>query len=146
MKSEPDCYSIDRLEKEKTGHWDGVRNYQARNFMRDDMKLGDMILFYHSSVNPAGIVGLATVCKESYPDHTAWDPRSDHFDPKSTPEKPIWMMVDVAFVKRFSEMVSLHQLKTYPELQEMLVLRKGQRLSVQPVEKAHFDFICQLAA
>src|SRR5690348_14287413 len=107
MKTEPDVFSIDDLEKKKRAHWDGVRNFQARNFMRDQMKAGDLNLFYHSSTIPPGVAGLARVCREAYPDFTAWDKKSDFFDPRSTPEKPLWMMVDVEFVKKFPRLISL---------------------------------------
>ena len=144
MKSEPNTYSIDDLIKDNTTQWEGVRNYQARNFMRDDMKIGDHVLFYHSNTKPPGIVGLAEVCKESYPDHFAWDVSSKYFDPKSSPENPIWMMVDVKFKKKLNHPISLDTLKTYPELETMLVIKRGMRLSIQPVEKQHFEFITSL--
>ncbi len=144
MKSEPDVYSIDQLEKDGTGSWDGVRNYQARNFMRDDMKRGDLVLFYHSSTKPPGVVGVAKVAREAYPDHTAFDPRHPHYDPKSTPESPIWVMVDLEFVEKFPGTLSLDELKAAPELAGMLVARRGQRLSVQPVEAEHFRIVRRL--
>ncbi len=145
MKSEPETYSIDHLIKDKTTQWEGVRNYQARNFMRDDMKIGDTVLFYHSNTKPPGIIGLAKVCKESYPDFFAWDPESDYFDPKSPKDAPKWFMVDVEFKKKFKKIISLDELKSRPELADMLVTRKGQRLSVQPVEHKHFIFVTALA-
>jgi predicted RNA-binding protein with PUA-like domain len=145
MKSEPDVYSIDHLIADTTTQWEGVRNYQARNFMRDDMKIGDKVLFYHSNTKPPGIVGVAEVCKESYPDFFAWDQESKYFDPKSPEEKPRWFMVDVKFVKKFKSIISLDDLKTHPELVDMLVIRKGQRLSVQPVDEAHFNFVVGLS-
>ncbi len=141
MKSEPSVYSIDHLEQEGVTHWEGVRNYQARNFMRDDMKIGDKVLFYHSNCKPPGIVGLAEVCREAYPDFFAWDPSSKYFDPKSSPEKPIWMMVDVKFVKKFDEIISLDALKQREDLEGLLVTKKGSRLSVQPVTKDHYSLI-----
>lgn len=144
MKSEPDVYSIDTLKADGTTHWEGVRNYQARNFMRDQMKIGDKVLFYHSNAKPPGIVGLAEVCKEAHPDFFAWDPKSKYFDPKASEDNPIWQMVDVKFVRKFDSMISLDDLKTYPELDGLLVTRKGSRLSVQPVEKHHYDFIVSL--
>ena len=144
MKSEPDVYSIDMLAKTGTTPWEGVRNYQARNFMRDDMKLGDLVLFYHSNAKPPGIIGIAKVCKEAHPDFFAWDPKSKYFDPKASVENPIWQMVAVAFVRKFSSLVSLNELRTYPELDGMLVTKKGSRLSVQPVSKEHFEFINSL--
>lgn len=145
MKSEPDAYSIDDLKRDRTEHWDGIRNYQARNFMMRDMKPGDEILFYHSSCKVPGVVGLARVCKEAYPDFTAWNPDSKYYDPKSTPEKPRWFMVDVEFVKKFPDVVSLSQLREVPGLEGMRLLQKGNRLSIMPVEKHEFETICKLA-
>lgn len=145
MKSEPLAYSIDDLKKDKTACWDGVRNYQARNFMRDDMAIGDLVLFYHSNAKPSGVVGIAKVCKTAYPDHTAWDKKDPHYDPRSTKDKPVWMMVDVAFVKKFPKILSLAELKNHAKLREMLLLKKGTRLSIQPVRKSEFDYICTLA-
>ncbi len=141
MKSEPNVYSIDDLESQGTTHWEGVRNYQARNTMRDDMKKGDLVLFYHSNAKPPGVAGIAKVCRESYPDHTAWDEKSKYFDKRSTPENPVWMMVDVEFVERFEDVVSLEELKAASELEGMLVTLRGQRLSVQEVDPAHFQFV-----
>jgi predicted RNA-binding protein with PUA-like domain len=145
MKSEPECYSIDDLARDRKTFWDGVRNYQARNFMRDDMKVGDQILFYHSNADPTGVAGLARVARTAYPDHTALDPKNDHFDPKSTPSEPIWMMVDVAFVEKFEKVVTLQELKARPELDGMMVIQRGSRLSVQPVEEKHFRQVVTLA-
>ncbi|WP_430735619.1 EVE domain-containing protein [Halodesulfovibrio aestuarii] len=146
VKSEPGCYSIDTLENEpeQITSWDGVRNYQARNFMRDEMKLGDKVLFYHSVTNPS-VVGLCEVVRESYPDHTAWNPEDGHFDPKSTEENPRWFMVDVKFVEKFPRAISLKELRQVPGLENMELLRKGSRLSVMPVDKKEFDIICNLA-
>ena len=144
MKSEPSVYSIDTLQKEKTTPWEGVRNYQARNFMRDKMQIGDKVLFYHSNAKETGIVGLAEVSKLAYPDHFAWDKKSKYFDPKSSPEKPIWMMVDVKYEKTLPRVITLSELKTYKELEGMLVIKKGQRLSIQPVEKSHYNFVLSL--
>lgn len=146
MKSEPGAFSIDDLEAspDMTTSWDGVRNYQARNFMRDDMRVGDKVFFYHSVKNP-GIVGLAEVVRESYPDHTAWDPEDGHYDPRSTPEKPLWFMVDIRLVKKFSAPLSLKFLRTVPGLETMELLRKGSRLSVQPVSPEEFDRILERA-
>ena len=140
MKSEPDAYSIDDLINDTTTPWDGIRNYQARNFMRDKMQIGDYVLFYHSNCKPPGIVGIAEVCKLTYPDHTAWDPSSKYFDPKSSPDKPIWEMVS-PFIQKFKEKLSLDQIKAIPELANMLVVKRGMRLSIQPVEKQDFEFI-----
>ena len=145
MKSEPSAYSIDDLARDKTAYWDGVRNYQARNFMRDGMKKGDSVLFYHSNAEPPGIAGIAKIDKESYPDFTAWDAKDAHFDPKSPKEKPLWFMVDVQYSKKFKNFISLEELKAQPSLKGMLVLKRGMRLSVQPVEKKHFDIICKMA-
>ena len=145
MKSEPNCFSIDDLAKRpnQTEPWDGVRNYQARNFMRNDMKVGDPIFFYHSNCKPPGIVGIAKVASEPYPDFTAFDPSSDHPDPNSTPENPRWFMVDVKYVEKFPKIISLNELKQHPELENMPLLRKGNRLSVMPVNKPEWDFILQ---
>lgn len=146
VKSEPDCFSIEDLEKRKDQitHWDGVRNFQARNFMRDDMKLGDKVLFYHSNAKPTAVVGVCEVVKEGYPDHTAFDPDEDHFDPKSTPDNPIWMMVDVKLEKKLNNQVTLQQIKENPKLQNMKLVQRGNRLSVMPVEKSEFDEIIKM--
>ena len=144
MKSEPDAYSIDDLRHDGSTHWDGVRNYQARNLMRDEIKVGDQVLFYHSSAKPPGVVGLAEVIKEAYPDHTAWDPESKYFDPKSDPDDPRWIMVDIEYVATLPRMVTLPELRTYPELTDMVLLNRS-RLSVQPVAEAEFDFIVAVA-
>ncbi|OVE77677.1 EVE domain-containing protein [bacterium F11] len=140
MKSEPDVYSIDDLKREGQAHWDGVRNYQARNFMRDQMKLGDLVLFYHSNSDPSGVVGMAEVCKESYPDPTQFDPKSEYYDSRAIKEKPVWMMVDIKFVQKFPRTVSLEELRQNKKIQGMLVLKRGMRLSVQPVEREHFQY------
>ncbi len=145
FKSEPDAYSIDALADDGSTYWDGVRNYQARNFMRDDMKVGDEILYYHSNTKPPGVVGLAKICGESYPDPTQFDEDDKHYDPKSDPENPRWLVVDVEFVAKFDHGVSLEQLKTDEALEGMLVTRRGQRLSVQPVESKHFRRVLKLA-
>lgn len=145
VKSEPHKYSIDDLERDGTTYWDGVRNYQARNFMRDDMKVGDMLLYYHSNTKPPGIVGLARVSKEGYPDPTQFDPDDHYYDPKATEEKPRWIVVDVDFVAKFDEIVTLETLKADDALDGMLVIRKGQRLSVQPVEPHHYARVLDLA-
>ena len=144
MKSEADCYSIDHLAKDKKTFWDGVRNYQARNYMRDDMKVGDLVLFHHSNADPPGVAGIAKVVKLAYPDHTALDPKEKHFDPKSTKENPIWMMVDLAFVEKFPHFCGLDELKKRKDLDGLVLLQRGSRLSIQPVEKKHFDIICRL--
>lgn len=146
MKSEPDAFSIDDLKEKKAKgeHWDGVRNYQARNFMRDDMKLGDKVLFYHSSCKVPGVVGIASVIKESHPDHTSWDPKSNYYDPKSTPEDPRWFMVDIKFEIKFSRTISLKELKEHIELKDLKLLQKGCRLSIMPIAKKEFEFIKSL--
>jgi predicted RNA-binding protein with PUA-like domain len=141
MKSEPEVFSIDDLKREGSTAWTGVRNYQARNYMRDDMKVGDRVLFYHSSTEPAGIAGVGRVKKEAYPDATARDPSSEYFDPKAGVDNPIWVNVDIAFVKKFNRLVTLADLRAEPALKEMLVLKRGMRLSIQPVEPAHFKLI-----
>lgn len=144
MKSEPDDYSIDDLKKDGKASWTGVRNYQARNFMRDEMKVGDKVLFYHSNTNPPGVVGTAEVAKESHPDYTARDRRSKYYDSKASDQDPRWFMVDVKFVDRFDRKVTLSEIKETPELEEM-VLVKRSRLSVQPVKAAEFKKIVQMA-
>ena len=143
LKSEPDSFSIDDLMAApgRTTHWDGVRNYQARNFMRDDMKVGDLVLYYHSGAEPPGVAGIAEVVREGYLDHTALDPRDAHFDPKSTPEAPIWTMVDVRAVERFARLVALPELRATPGLERMVLLQRGSRLSVQPVTAAEFEIV-----
>ncbi|WED43610.1 EVE domain-containing protein [Legionella cardiaca] len=143
MKSEPDCFSIDDLRNasNQTTHWDGVRNYQARNFMRNDMAVGDQVFFYHSNCNPPGIIGIAEVTSKAYPDHTAFDPESEHPDPKSTPSNPRWYMVDIRFKEKFKKLISLDMLRQYPQLENMVLLRRGNRLSVLPVAKEEWDFI-----
>lgn len=148
MKSEPDEFSFDDLKSEpdSTAHWDGVRNYQARNFMRNEMKNGDLVLFYHSNCNPPGVVGIAEVVREAYPDHTAWDPNDKHFDPRSTKDKPVWFMVEVRWKQAFKRFVSLRELKATPELKDMKVVQRGQRLSVQPVTRDEFDEVCRMGS
>ncbi len=144
MKSEPGSYSIDDLERDGTTHWDGVRNYQARNLMRDDMRVGDRVIFYHSNAKPPHVAGLATVIREAYPDHTAWDPSAKYHDPKSDPENPTWLMVDVAFERRLAP-VSIGDLRANPALESMALLQPFQRLSIQPVTEAEFDEIVRMA-
>jgi len=145
MKVEPAVYSISDLQREGVACWEGVRNYQARNFMRDKMKNGDMVLFYHSNAKPSGVAGVARVCRESYPDHFAFDPQSTYFDPKSSPDNPRWFMVDVEFVEAFDQVLPLKALREDTLLAGMSVLQKGQRLSVMPVEKEHFRRVLKLA-
>ncbi len=146
MKSEPNAFSIDDLENrpERTEHWDGVRNYQARNMMRDQMKIGDQVFFYHSNCEVPGIVGIMEVVREGYPDHTAFDPQSKYFDPKSDPEMPRWMMVDVRYIRHFKRVISLAELKGHEALENMPLLRKGNRLSIMPVSAGERDYILKL--
>jgi predicted RNA-binding protein with PUA-like domain len=143
FKSEPTCFSIDDLKNQpqQTMHWDGVRNYQVRNLLRDEIKKGDQVLFYHSSCIPPGIAGMAEVVKEGYPDFTAWDLNSDHYDPKSTPEAPRWFMVDVKFLKKFPRLISLTEIKKHPQLKTMQVTQKGSRLSITPVTSAEWKAV-----
>lgn len=147
MKSEPDTFSLDDLKSRpgKREPWDGIRNYQARNFMRDDMKKGDQVLFYHSNCKEPGVVGLAEIASNhAYPDPTQFDSKSNYFDPKSTKENPRWLLVDLKYKSTFKQVVTLSQIKEDPKLQDMLVVRKGQRLSIQPVEEADFEHVCEL--
>ena len=144
LKSEPDCYSIDDLKRDGRTGWDGVRNYQARNIMRDDMKIGDLALFHHSSAEPTGVAGVAEIVGEARPDPTALDPANDHFDEKATEENPIWMLVDVRFVAKFRSVVSLESMKKDERLDGMMLLARGSRLSVQPVSEKHFAVVCEL--
>ncbi len=146
MKSEPESFSIADLEKarKKTTSWDGVRNYQARNFMRA-MELGDQVFFYHSNADPSCIVGIAEVVRKAYPDHTALDPDDHHFDPKATPANPIWEMVDIRLVRRFEVPLSLDDLRGVAGLEKMELLRRGSRLSVQPVTAAEWKIVLRLA-
>ncbi|MGD9387565.1 MAG: EVE domain-containing protein [Gammaproteobacteria bacterium] len=149
MKSEPEAFSIDDLAQapKKTTCWDGVRNYQARNMLRDEMKKGDLVFFYHSNCEVPGIVGIAEVVREGYPDHTAFDPDDHHFDPKSDPDKPRWFMVDVKLRKKFPRVVSLRELKSHADkkLRDFRLLAKGNRLSVMPVTAAQWRFIESLS-
>jgi predicted RNA-binding protein with PUA-like domain len=147
LKTEPGAFSIDDLaaSPDQTTCWDGVRNYQARNFLRDEMLRGDGVLFYHSSAEPAAVVGTAVVVREAYPDHTAWLPRDEHFDPKASPDNPIWQMVDIRLVEIFAKPLPLDALRALPELKKMELLRRGSRLSVQPVTPAEFACVLKLA-
>ena len=142
MKSEPGSYSLDDLERDGSTCWEGVRNYQARNLMRE-MQTGDLVLFYHSNANPPGAAGIARVEREAYPDHFSWDPDSRYFDPKSSPEEPRWWMVDLRFVERFDRFVPLAELKADPSLAGMLVTGRS-RLSVQPVDALDFETVVRL--
>jgi predicted RNA-binding protein with PUA-like domain len=147
MKSEPNAFSIDDLEQrpQQTEPWDGVRNYQARNMMRDEMKVGDRVFFYHSNCEVPGIVGIAEIAREAYPDSTAFDPNHKHYDPKSRPDNPAWLMVDVRFIRKLERTISLTELKDRPELDGFALIRRGNRLSIMPVEAAWWDFILSLA-
>lgn len=146
VKSEPDSFSFDDLlaSPSRTTGWDGVRNFQARNSMRDDMKLGDLVFFYHSSTDPAAIVGIAEVVRESYPDHTAFDRKDSHYDPKSKPDSPTWMMVDLRAREALPKPITLAELREVKGLEKMVLLQKGSRLSVQPVTPKEWEIICKL--
>lgn len=144
MKSEPNVYSIADLQRDGSTCWDGVRNYQARNLMRDEMKIGDRVLFYHSNVKPMGIYGVAEVVREGYPDDSAFDPDDPHYDPKSDPGNPTWMMVDIGYVDTFQTPVTLDTLKQTPGLEQMKVIQRGSRLSVQPVSPQEWDIVMAL--
>ena len=146
VKSEPTAFSIDDLakSKNKTTYWDGVRNYQARNFMRDEMKLGDLVLYYHSNTEPNAVVGVCEIVKEGYPDFTAFDPDDKHFDPKSKKENPAWIMVDIKLIKKFKTPVTLTEMKSNSKLTEMRLVQRGNRLSVMPVNKKEFDEIIKM--
>ena len=146
MKSEPEEFSIDdlRARPKKTEPWDGVRNYQARNMMRDEMKKGDLIFFYHSNCEVPGIVGIAKVAREGYPDPTAFDPADKHYDPKSDPEDPRWFHVDVKFVRKLSRTIPLSELKSHEALAEMPLVRRGNRLSVMPVTAEQWEYVLGL--
>jgi len=143
MKSEPDVFSIQDLKACQVTYWDGVRNYQARNYLRDGMKVGDCVLFYHSNTTKSGISGIAEVVKKGYPDDTAFNPRDDHYDPKSRPDHPTWYRVDVKFVKAFPSVISIERLRKIPGLKKMVLFRNG-RLSVQPVTKKEWEIILRL--
>jgi predicted RNA-binding protein with PUA-like domain len=144
IKSEPDVFGIEDLERVGREPWNGVRNYQARNYMRDQMEPGDLALFYHSNAKPSGVVGIARVAGPPYPDSTQFDPQSEYFDPKSTAENPRWMLVDFEFVEKFPQVVSLDQLKAEKSLAGMLVIQKGTRLSITPVDPKHFKKVCKM--
>ncbi|MBU0475747.1 MAG: EVE domain-containing protein [Bacteroidetes bacterium] len=144
VKSEPNAYSIDDLARDKITHWDGVRNYQARNFMRDEMKIGDKVLFYHSNTETPAVVGVCEVVKEGYPDFTAFDPEDKHYDPKSKLDQPTWIMVDIKIVDKLARPVTLEEIKNNPKLQNMKLVQRGNRLSVMPIDKKEFDEIIKL--
>ena len=146
MKSEPEEFGIEDLRKRpgKVEPWDGVRNYQARNMMRDEMRKGDLVFFYHSNCDVPGIVGIVKVHKEGYPDPTAFDPDDKHYDPKSDPDNPRWFHVDVKYVRKLKRTISLTELKSHAELEELALVRRGNRLSVMPVAEEHWNFILSL--
>ena len=141
MKSEPETYSIADLKRDGKTCWDGVRNYQARNLMRDEMRVGDGVLFYHSREKPMGVYGIAEIVREAYPDDSAFDPQDKHYDPKSDPANPTWMMVDIGYVGTLETPVTLDMLKQTPGLEKMMVIQRGSRLSVQPITKKEWDII-----
>ncbi len=144
MKSEPDVYSIDDLERDGREMWDSIRNYQARNMMRDDMRIGDEIFFYHSSCKEPASVGVSKVCSKPYPDPIQFDKKSRYFDPKSTQEEPRWILVDVEFVRKFEAPITLTELKTHKALEDMILTRRGNRLSIMPVSDKHWDYVLGL--
>ena len=146
MKSEPEVFGIDHLASapKKTDHWDGVRNYQARNMMRDDMNRGDKVFFYHSNCKTPGIVGIARVVSEGYPDFTAFDPKEKYYDPKSSPDNPRWYMVDIKFERKLKRTITLDELRQHAALTDMPLLRKGNRLSIMPVTESQWKFILGL--
>ena len=145
MKSEPDTYSIDDLKAKSPAMWEGCRNWTVRNFMKDDMKIGDLAFFYHSSCMPPGVVGTMEVVSKPYPDPTQFDPKSDYYDPKSSPDKPRWLVVDMKFVKKFPRIVTLAELREGKGLEKMLVNRHGQRLSVMPVTPEEWKIVTKMA-
>lgn len=146
VKSEPGAFSWQDLwdSAARRTHWDGIRNYQVRNFIRDDIKKGDLMLFYHSNANPPGVVGLVEVVKESYPDHTQFDPKDGHYDAKSDPDNPRWLMFDIKAKRKLREFVSLQDLKNSSKLKDMLVVQRGQRLSIQPVTPAEWREVLRM--
>jgi predicted RNA-binding protein with PUA-like domain len=141
MKSEPDAYSIDDLERDGTEPWDGIRNYQARNMIRDDMKMGDGVIFYHSSCKVPAAVGVAKIASAAYPDPTQFDPRSKYYDEKSPEENPRWLLVDVAFERKLTRPIPLSELKGHPGLTDFRLNQRGNRLSIFPVSKKHWDLV-----
>ena len=144
MKSEPDVFSIETLKNKKKSGWDGVRNYQARNFMRDDMRKGDLVLFYHSSCDVPGVAGLCKISIESQPDPTQFEPNSDYYDPKASKENPRWFMVEVEFVEKFKEVITLKTIKKIKNLEQMPLVQKGSRLSINPVTENEYKTILDL--
>lgn len=148
MKSEPDVFGIEHLKTMETEHWDGVRNYQARNMMRDEMQVGDPVFFYHSNCAEPGIVGVMEVVREGYPDHTAFDPQAKYYDPKSNPDQPRWFMVDVRYVRHLQRVVTLRELKALddPRMEDFPLTRKGNRLSIMPLTAAQWRLVLELEA
>ena len=144
MKCEPAAYTIDDLKRDKKTSWEGVRNYQARNFMRDRMQVGDPVLFYASNADPSGVTGLARISRAGYPDEYPWKPGHKYYDPDADRGTPVWYMVDIEFVERFPQIVPLETLKQTKGLEDMMVIKKGSRLSVQPVSKAEYDIVVTL--
>jgi predicted RNA-binding protein with PUA-like domain len=146
MKSEPDAYSIDHLrsQKRRTDHWDGIRNYQARNFMRDQMKTGDLAFFYHSNCSELAVVGIMEIVSAAYPDHTAFDPNEKHFDAKSDPDNPRWLMVDVKFKKKLKMPITLQAIKAEKKLADMRLVQRGNRLSILPVTPSEWRHILKM--
>ena len=145
MKSEPDVYSIDDLRRDGREMWDSIRNYQARNMMRDDMRIGDKVFFYHSNCKEPAIAGIAKVASKPYPDSTQFDKKSRYFDPKSTQDEPRWILVDVEFVRKFKKPITLAEIKANKDLEDMILVRRGNRLSIMPIEKNHWDLILTMA-
>ena len=144
MKSEPDAYGIDDLARDKREPWDGIRNYQARNMMRDDMKIGDEVFFYHSNCKEPGIVGIMKVASEPYPDPTQFDRQSKYYDPKSNKDDPRWILVDVEFVRKFDRTITLAEIKEAKGLDGLILTRKGNRLSIMPIEKQHWSRLLRM--
>lgn len=144
MKSEPEVYSIDDLKRDRTTGWDSIRNFKARNYLRDDIRVGDRVLFYHSNAKPPGVAGVAEVVEAGHPDPVQFDRTSDYYDPKATKDKPIWYQVRVTFVEKLPVFVSLDALKADKALSGMMVIKRGARLSVQPVSRAHFDHVLRM--
>ncbi|NCN26748.1 EVE domain-containing protein [bacterium] len=144
MKSEPETYSIDDLERDKTTWWDSIRNYQARNFMTKEMKVGDDVIFYHSNATPPGAAGTGTVSNPAKVDPTQFDKKSDYFEKRASKERPMWFCVELAFKKKFKNLVSLEEMKEQKPLENMLILRKGNRLSITPLSKAEFEHLVKL--
>jgi len=144
MKSEPDAYSIDDLERDRREPWDGIRNYQARNMIRDDMRVGDLAFFYHSSCKVPAVVGIMRIASEAYPDDSQFDPSSHYYDAKSSRDDPRWLLVDVEFERKLGRPIPLAELKSHPRLGDFLLNKRGNRLSVFPVDKRHWDIVLGL--